>query len=337
MCEEPRVIPSFYINVGGPTTVVSALKLFEHNVDSPPWIISGDSDGCVKVWNSHTRRLHQTVVSEKGDSSAVLWLDTFKGGGGFDYLTVQRRFSTALTTLKLQSSTWTTIDSLSLNEPHSGFCTGDVSSTHMIVPQGEKTCVLYTFANESWGTSGGESHSEDDQGNVTALRLVPGEDGRRLMVIAGYESGALLVLKHVDIGFEVVHKVTSQQHHEGPAASILSVDYDVRRDVGVASTSEDFIFSFDMEGNVRKRRELPTQGVSQIRIRTHDSKLAVGASWDSTLRLFSWLKPNKLKPLGALRFHQEGLTCVDCSGSTGWVTCGGKDGKLTVWKDLYSS
>lgn len=326
MVEEPRVIPSFYINVG---PVVSAVKIFEQPDDknSPPWIISGDVDGNIKVWNSHTRRLHQ-AVSEEGNS-AVLWLDVFKADG-CDYLTVQRRFSCTVSTFKLQAAKWEQSSELSLKEPHNGFCTGDVSSYHLMVPQGEHSFELFKFANESWTNVA--SHSSHADGNVTALRLAPNADC--MMALAGYESGAIFILKIAEDTFEVLHKL--EMKHDGEAPSILSLDYDAHKDLGVAATSEDFIVSFDLDGNVQKKRELPSKGVSQIRIRKQDSKLLAGASWDSTLRLFSWLKPNKLKPLGALRFHQEGLTCVDCSGYTGWITCGGKDGKLTVWKDLYT-
>ena len=63
--------------------------------------------------------------------------------------------------------------------------------------------------------------------------------------------------------------------------------------------------------------------------------LAAGASWDTTLRLFSWLKPDRLKPLGALKFHTESLTCVDCCSDQGWIAAGSKDGKLSVWCNLY--
>ena len=165
-------------------------------------------------------------------------------------------------------------------------------------------------------------------------RKKPWPKDDHLLALAGYENGTIYILKHVE-GLEVMHKI--EVKHEGEAPSILSMDYDVQRSLGVAATSEDFIVSFDMEGNIHKKRDLPSKGVSQIRIRRNDRKLVAGASWDSTLRLFSWLKPYKLKPLGALRFHRGGLTCVDCSGSIGWITSGGKDGKLTVWKDLYKN
>ena len=65
---------------------------------------------------------------------------------------------------------------------------------------------------------------------------------------------------------------------------------------------------------------------------------AVGC-WDNTVRLFSLKRENKLKPLGALKFHTDSVDCVHFS----WrneakilLAAGGKDGKVSIW-DIYNS
>ena len=340
MTECPRVAPSFYLNIG--SSVVSAVKIFESpdSKGQPPSIISGDVGGNIKSWNSHTQRAEQTLTdhADNDQSAAVLWLDTFSDEDGSSYLVVQRRFSIFVSTFKYNRSSpphsrWVlaTHLTLSLVETHNAFCSGDVMYPYLVAPQGEKTMVLAQFDNNSCNKAASLA-TEPTKGNLTALRL--GSNHSNVLLFAGFEGGNIDLLQFNSPSLEVLHTVKLDQAIEAP--SILSIDYDCLRQRGIASTSEDFIISLDLEGNVCKKRELPSKGVSQIRIRKSDSKLAVGACWDSTLRIFSWLKPEKLKPLGALRFHQEGLTCVDCSSSAGWLACGSKDGKLSVWKGLYT-
>ena len=57
------------------------------------------------------------------------------------------------------------------------------------------------------------------------------------------------------------------------------------------------------------------------------------------MRLFSLKRANKLKPLGALKFHSESVDCVGFSpgnGSAVLLAAGSKDGKVSIW-DLYNS
>jgi len=61
------------------------------------------------------------------------------------------------------------------------------------------------------------------------------------------------------------------------------------------------------------------------------------------VKLFSWIKPEKLKPLGALKFHTGSIDCV-CSVASplnylkfkgNILAAGSKDGKISLWS-LYN-
>ena len=80
-----------------------------------------------------------------------------------------------------------------------------------------------------------------------------------------------------------------------------------------------------------KNRQLPTKGISSLKIR-HDGKILCAGSWDSTIRLFSWLKPQNLKPLGALKFHEQPIDSIDVT--FGLIAAGSSDGYVTIW-DVY--
>ena len=85
-----------------------------------------------------------------------------------------------------------------------------------------------------------------------------------------------------------------------------------------------------------KKRELPSKGISSLMIRK-DGKILAGGSWDGTLRLFSWLKPNNLKPLGALKFHEMPVESVATSSRKPFLFAAGSvDTYVTVW-NIYNS
>ena len=82
--------------------------------------------------------------------------------------------------------------------------------------------------------------------------------------------------------------------------------------------------------------------MSLILFCSQTQQLALAASWDSSLRVFSWMKPKQLKPLGALKFHSETLQALTWSGEDNWIklkgestpliAAGGKDMKISFWR-----
>ena len=74
-----------------------------------------------------------------------------------------------------------------------------------------------------------------------------------------------------------------------------------------------------------------------------DKKIVVCGGWDGRLRIFSWVKPEKLKPLAVLNFHADTVEAVafsdqDVEGGRlhgrKVLVAGGKDGKASLW-DIY--
>ena len=70
--------------------------------------------------------------------------------------------------------------------------------------------------------------------------------------------------------------------------------------------------------------------------------LVVAASWDSSLRVFSWVDPARLKPLGAMKFHSGAVQALTWSGQDKWIelkgesspliAAGGKDHIISFWR-----
>ena len=92
----------------------------------------------------------------------------------------------------------------------------------------------------------------------------------------------------------------------------------------------------DQSLEVVTERKVTNSGLSSVLVR-EDGKILVTGGWDGRLRVFSWLKPHKLKPLAVLQFHQEAVTSLSSCGSDGGkhlLVAGGKDGKISVW-DIY--
>ncbi len=81
-----------------------------------------------------------------------------------------------------------------------------------------------------------------------------------------------------------------------------------------------------------KKRTLPTKGISDVIIRKGDGKILACSSWDGTVRLFSWLKPANLKPLGALKFHEESVDALAVNAISPYMLASAsKEGLIALW------
>ena len=116
----------------------------------------------------------------------------------------------------------------------------------------------------------------------------------------------------------------------------MSLIWDREKMLGAVVGSEDKVVVLDQELEVVTERKVTNSGLSSALVRA-DGKILVTGGWDGRLRVFSWLKPHKLKPLAVLQFHQEAVTSLSSCESPGGkhlVVAGGKDGKISVW-DIY--
>ena len=118
----------------------------------------------------------------------------------------------------------------------------------------------------------------------------------------------------------------------------LSIDFDPEKCQGVISGSDENLLSFELQQkcdkinfNLIKTRGNTTKGISSVMIRP-DKKVVIAGSWDSTVKIFSWLHPEKLKPLGALKFHSQGVEVVASTTDSKLIAAGSKDGKISFWK-----
>ena len=112
---------------------------------------------------------------------------------------------------------------------------------------------------------------------------------------------------------------------------ITSIDCDEKHIV--TSNPEDYISCLEIPSlKLLKKRDLPSKGISNLIIRKGDGKILAAGSWDGTLRIFSWLKPNNLKPLGALKFHEKPIESVTASSRKPYLfAAGSADTYVTIW------
>ena len=150
-------------------------------------------------------------------------------------------------------------------------------------------------------------------------------------LLAGYESGEIVLW---DWSNNLQLLTVSLAAELG---TLMRITWDTDKMLGVAVGSEDKVLVLDGELKVVRERKVTNSGLSTAVVRG-DGKILVTGGWDGRLRVFSWLKPLKLKPLAVLQFHSEAVESLISSsdGPAGkqLVVAGGKDGKISVW-DIY--
>jgi len=76
--------------------------------------------------------------------------------------------------------------------------------------------------------------------------------------------------------------------------------------------------------------DLPQRGINALSLR-HDEALFASAGWDHRARLFSW---KTCQPLAILKYHSEGINCIEFCSNGNLLATGGKDSKVALW-NLY--
>ena len=183
-----------------------------------------------------------------------------------------------------------------------------------------------------------EVNSDKQDGMVTAVKLSSIDN--QVVLLSTFESGKLQLGKIVGGKFEIRAKFQFSVDDFVP----LSLDFDVDKSLAVVAGSNDkiFVLKFLPESetfSMLTERKIPTKGISNLKIRPGDKKILISGGWDSTVKLFSWLKPERLKPLGALKFHSEAVEAVCCTPRPveggrlkgHLFAAASKDEKVSVW------
>ena len=335
---EASVDPEFYFNVYSPVSSLVSYNVLNANSEIKQRnILIGTCDGKVLNWDLKSRKQlcdieYNTNLSKK----PILWLCIVQTHNEL-LLFIQERFSNEIHILKHEDNTWCISKRLQLREKHVGFCKGDhLLNSLLVCPSGENSFDVIKIA-ESKANSEFKIVSPSENfkscGTISSLKFCIIE--KRQALISLFENGDLYLFQ-VNINNE---NLTIELFFKYPSLlmSPLSLAFDNDNLRGIVVGSEDNITSFELtvahdkiDLHQLKKRQISTKGLSSVIIRP-DKKIAVIGSWDSTIKLFSWLHPEKLKPLGALKFHSECVEVVTTISDTKLIAAGSKDGRISFW------
>jgi WD40 repeat protein len=303
-----QVHPEFYLNA---ETKVTSLAFFQ---DSKK-ILAGTSIGTIQLWDLKSQLLERTLQTF-GNDEPVLWISLINSADDNKEILVQARFSRTVQILR--GSDLQVCRKIDILQAVSHFCKGDICESTLAIPFGENSVQLLN--NYSKKSSNHQSKT-NEEGSLTALKLA------KSRLFLAFESGNVTVFNidnYDDLKCLTVINLTS---------CALSLDFDASKRIMVCCGPEDFIISLDIKDDelrLLKKRDLPTKGLSCVHIRKSDAKIVVAGSWDGTVRLFSWLKPQTLKPLGALKFHEESVDALALDGGS-IIAAGSSDGYISFW------
>ena len=229
---------------------------------------------------------------------------------------------------------WT--EAASFNIAHTGFCRGYIDHTNteadtvMVVASEQSKVVVsklvQTFIRHI------ASLVRSGSGNVMSVTST-GTNVARLM--AGYEDGTV-VLWDWSNSVQLMEVSLASQ-----VGTLLSLAWDGVKNRGLVAGTERTVVVIDDNLNIVKTRDITNPGVASTMVRP-DGNIVICGGWDGRLRLFSWVKPDKLKPLAVLKYHSDSVETLLCSDQCGGrlegrrniIFAGSKDGKISMW-DIY--
>ena len=289
-------------------------------------LTAGTSTGEIVSYNSTTwRENNRQKIFHAG---GVLWLDVVELEGE-KTLVSQGRFEAVKMFRRRDGCVWLEVASFSIS--HTGFCPGYLhrlqSDLVMAVPSEQSKVVVsrlfQTFIRPL------ASLQKAEAGTVMSLAQAETDSGR---LLAGYESGEIVLWDWNDnsqvLSVSLLNTI----------GTVMALTWDRDKRLGVVVGSEDKVLVIDQKLEAVTERKVTNSGLSSALVRA-DGKILVTGGWDGRLRIFSWLKPQKLKPLAVLQFHQEAVTSLASCQSAGaggkhLLVAGGKEGKISVW-DIY--
>ena len=330
----PPPSPAFYLTVGQPVTCL----LVRNNK-----LVVGTARGSIIIYSARDwRKVAEIEAFSKG---GLLWVDIVNIGDveagdacnelrtNKETLVCQGRFD-GVKLFRPEDSSWLKwVETANFAIPHSGFCGGFVKRSGndivaVVASEQSKLVVanlVRTFIRPV------VSLVREKSGTVMCVR--EWDKGR---VVAGYESGEVIVWDWSNNSLVTVVTLV------GLVGTVMSLAWDMEKRMGVVVGAEDKVVVINEELEVVRERVITNKGVGEVQIRG-DRKIAVCGGWDGRLRVFSWVKPDKLKPLAVLKFHAESVEAVAFSeveveggrlGGRRVLAAGGKDGKVSLW-DIY--
>ncbi|KAJ2747948.1 Guanine nucleotide binding protein (G protein), beta polypeptide 1-like [Coemansia sp. BCRC 34301] len=280
------------------------------------FLVSGDQDGHLVVWNMMLKR--QLAKATSAHSAAVLAVC----GLGADTIVSQGR-DNKLCIWTLQASEFAgdlrLVKSLAIDSMN--FCKFAHSSSSWIAfltdAGAGAACLLNVSSGEQHSLDIGlksqtKAGSRDD--SPMCLKLVALHEPPGMQLFAGYES---TMLQQFDIteSNNAMSAVSIRSVTTGHEEPIMSIDYDAQRQLVYTCAADSKVRCFstaDASGfKTHAAFELKNPGCSEIRCFPEQALVAV-AGWDYAVHLLT----SDLEPTSNLVFHRAALTCIDMSSQS---------------------
>ena len=283
-------------------------------------LLVGTSCGVLQLWHCKSQKMlwRRELFDE---DKPILWLAKKE-----TKIFVQARFSNNLKMMQIEKvENCNKIEEIILQNIAMNFCQGDIYEDLMAVPIGENQCEVIKIPNPTQEKTvviePPSSSSVSSSGFLGCLKISSD------FIFLGYESGQLKMIDKSNL----LPIFNLNLNH-----ALLCMD--LKNNSLILGTSEDCIFSVKIHTEeqksleIIKKRQIPNKGISSLKIRS-DGQILICGSWDSTVRLFSYKKPENLKPLGALKFHQKSVDCVAVNDETQpyYIAAGSSDGYISIW------
>lgn len=293
-------------------------------------LLTGDSNGEIKIWNLSTRRCAQSIRMHQDSvlSLNILQNDKIASSSKDGNIKVWELDN-------MNSSAF-----IEMGTGSSSFCNVSVDRAGLL---SEWQCSVFSASSERsnvlhWDIRNPHNPTmittDSACGLPTALHFTS-SNGPLLWI--GFEDGSLSAVDCRNTRFPIA----SVKHHSDPVLCIESSRTQIFSG-GADSTLNRLELTQDNHSGGRVLEMLASQslrraGTAAVRMR-RDGRLLVSAHWDHTLRLWD----RRLRPLGVLRHHRDSVFAVDFErGEDGaemqcgsLFASGAKDGSVAVWSAL---
>jgi WD40 repeat protein len=309
---------------------------FENDVR---FLVSGDTAGCIRVWNSHIEETILTLPSACTGLSPVIAIEQ---DPVTDAIFVQQKTGTVRRIVlthnpfkaDAQFFQFSEIEACQLPD---SFCPIKLFRTGVLIGpggpiHGEDSGSGMVLRDERSGSGMPVTvrcfDTDTSHGMLMSIapHCVAGGYESSNIISAGYEDGSVLTWDIRSVQRSLFHaKVCSE--------SILSIDSSPRGGgmVLVGSASNEIVAV--LENDVVARKVLRSSGIASLLWRG-DGKVVASAGWDGRIRFWDGRRNHRfLRSLGSLHWHDEG--CVQAlafSKDMKTLASGGRDRTLALWR-----